>query len=571
MKKWILLLLLLSCLGLSGCLEGANITINLSDFLFGHAHRLTAVEGQPATCTEAGFSSHQVCVLCQETVDYVNLPATGHSYQEISAKPATCTEAGFDTYRFCPSCQIAEGYTELAPLGHSFETVVAQPASCTTPGFSAHEVCSRCNLPEGKTELLPTGHTLVQVAQLLPTETEDGHSAHLRCACGYTEGYTFLPALSHSHHFELHDGIFCTAQGCKLFHSCPCGVSLLIPLEQRYFYQQLSAQQQENLIAYYNGLMDFQTDWITLPHTVTKAQQRELDYLIVYLCPELFHTDTNSTIYWQSFSTGEETLYRGVKRTYIMDEAAYKAQCDSLADHLADLIVQTAHLTDWEKERYIYDDIIDRTVYEARLDNDHNPHEGSCLGPLVVGRARCQGFTNAMTICLWAVGIECYGVTGTTINATTGQPENHAWNIVKLEGNYYLCDATWDNRDNEETLYRYFNQDTSGFDNHYLDELWTPLNIPECNATGMDYYTVMDCFISQGENAGFEFTRTLSSYYRSGQTLLLLKVETQEHFSHLLERMSDYISQCMWQQGIFTVPSISYMKESQILIIRLAY
>ena len=571
MKKWIILLLILGCLCLSGCLEGTNITINLSDLTQGHLHQLTEVAAQPATCTEPGFSAHQVCLLCRETVDYALIPATGHSYQDIPAKPATCTEVGYNAYRLCASCQAADGYTEIASLGHSFEAVAAQPAGCTEPGFSAHEACSRCALTEGKTELPPTGHTLEQVAQLLPTEAQDGHSAHSRCACGYTEGYTFLPALSHVHRFELHDGSLCTEQGCKLFHSCPCGASLLIPMEQRYFYQQLSSQQKENLIAYYNGLMDFRTDWITLPYAVTKAQQKELDYLIAYLCPELFHTDTNSTIYWQSYGTGEDTLYQGVKRTYILDEAAYKAQCDSLADFLANLIVQTAHLTNWEKERYIYDDIIDRTVYEAELDNDHNPYEGSCLGPLVAGKARCQGFTNAMTLCLWAVGIECYGVTGTTVNSTTGQLENHAWNIVKLDDNYYLCDATWDNRDGKETLYRYFNVDTASFDNHRLDELWLPLNMPECNAIGMDYYTVMDCLISQGENAGVEFMRILNAYYSGRKDVLLVKVEDPAQLSHLLEQMSGYISQCMRQHGIFAVPYVTYMNEPPMLILRLAY
>ena len=245
MKKWTVLLLILGCLCLSGCLEDTNITINLSDLTLGHTHQLTEVSAQPATCTEPGFSAHQVCVICQEKVGYVPIEATGHSYQDIPARSATCTEAGYNAYRFCASCQTAEGYTEIAPLGHSFEAVAAQDATCTEPGFSAHEACSGCGLSKGKADLPPTGHTLEHVAQLLPTETEDGYSAHNRCACGYTEGYTFMPALAHVHRFELHNGIPCAEQGCSLFHSCPCGASLLIPMEQRYFYRQLSAQQQE--------------------------------------------------------------------------------------------------------------------------------------------------------------------------------------------------------------------------------------------------------------------------------------------------------------------------------------
>ena len=41
------------------------------------------------------------------------------------------------------------------------------------------------------------------------------------------------------------------------------------------------------------------------------------------------------------------------------------------------------------------------------------------------------------------MGIECTLVIGKGTNSS-GKSENHAWNYVKLDGNYYAVDATWD-------------------------------------------------------------------------------------------------------------------------------
>lgn len=60
----------------------------------------------------------------------------------------------------------------------------------------------------------------------------------------------------------------------------------------------------------------------------------------------------------------------------------------------------------------------------------------SAYGVFVNRTAVCQGYALAYKYLLNRAGIDCYMVTSDSMN--------HAWNLVKLGGNYYQVDVTWD-------------------------------------------------------------------------------------------------------------------------------
>ncbi len=55
------------------------------------------------------------------------------------------------------------------------------------------------------------------------------------------------------------------------------------------------------------------------------------------------------------------------------------------------------------------------------------------------GNIQCAGYAKAMQYLCDKVGIDCMVITGTNEKGTT-----HAWNKVKVEGDWYNIDATWD-------------------------------------------------------------------------------------------------------------------------------
>ncbi|MBR5152300.1 MAG: hypothetical protein IKW60_02075 [Clostridia bacterium] len=102
---------------------------------------------------------------------------------------------------------------------------------------------------------------------------------------------------------------------------------------------------------------------------------------------------------------------------------------------------------------------------------------------LVKGTAVCDGYVKAYQYLLREVGILSHMATG------YGAGGGHAWNLVRLDGEWYYTDLTWDDNKNGLVFYAYFNMDDAQLADtqHVLDN---PYDMPECTSTDLNYYTV---------------------------------------------------------------------------------
>ena len=73
---------------------------------------------------------------------------------------------------------------------------------------------------------------------------------------------------------------------------------------------------------------------------------------------------------------------------------------------------------------------------EPYISNDFTPY-----GAFISGRAVCDGYARATKILSDFCNLECYYVSG-NCNNTSGV-SGHAWNLVKIDGQYYQLDVTW--------------------------------------------------------------------------------------------------------------------------------
>lgn len=161
---------------------------------------------------------------------------------------------------------------------------------------------------------------------------------------------------------------------------------------------------------------------------------------------------------------------------------AFNQAIDNLLSHL------TPSMTEYEKEKTLHDLLATKVTYVS-TPNAHNAY-----GALVEGRAVCEGYAEALQCLLQRAGMQSIQVYG----ASRG--ENHAWNMVRVDGKYYIVDLTWND---QETilLYAYFNQTSAivgedheqwrvGHDaNHHTELSCQVFDLPVCTATEANYFT----------------------------------------------------------------------------------
>ncbi len=178
--------------------------------------------------------------------------------------------------------------------------------------------------------------------------------------------------------------------------------------------------------------------------------------------PELFWLDTSFTYsYTQDHMCAEIVLSFNSLSEHI-DE--YQKKFEEAAE---EIIAAAQNLSDdYAKEKYVHDAVIDLVEYDLE-----SSFSQSAFSALVNHRTVCAGYAKAFQYIMTKLQIPTYYVTGTA-------EEDHAWNIVKLDGEYYNVDLTWD--DCEEGRYDFFNVTDRIFE---LTHTRTGLseNLPKCN------------------------------------------------------------------------------------------
>jgi len=187
-----------------------------------------------------------------------------------------------------------------------------------------------------------------------------------------------------------------------------------------------------------------------------------------------------------------------------------------VANKAKDIVSQVIKntMTDYEKELAIHDYLVLNYKYDYdNYKNDTIPDESyTPYGLLIKGTGVCQAYAEATEILLNLVGIECKLVTGTS------KGESHAWNIVKLDGEYYMLDVTFDDPTPDEpgqVNYNYFNVTA---DKLSQDHNWDSSKWPIANGTKYNYFIYNNLVV----NDHLEFMRLVISKIVQGEKKILV-------------------------------------------------
>lgn len=214
---------------------------------------------------------------------------------------------------------------------------------------------------------------------------------------------------------------------------------------------------------------------------------RRINEYISTLCGSVDTFRTNG-----SNSTGRAKVTFSIKKnttTYVYDHI--KNGTDIPADNLeANKLYQavktivdscvTGGMTDYKKELRLHDYLVNHCRYGLGSPDDEN--EFRAYGALIDEEAVCSGYAEAMALLLTYAGIESQIVIGTS------RAENHAWNLVKINGDWYHLDTTWD--DPVElgiVTHAYFNLSD---DEIAYDHSWNRDRTEKATSTAQGYFTV---------------------------------------------------------------------------------
>jgi len=138
--------------------------------------------------------------------------------------------------------------------------------------------------------------------------------------------------------------------------------------------------------------------------------------------------------------------------------------------------------SDFDKSRILYERLVNANSY------NYGEHHQTAYGALIEGMSVCAGYGRAYQMLLQAVGIPCLYVTGTANNGYG--VGGHAWNLVKLDGEWYYADVTWDDHDSLYfgLDYTYFNVTYAEISTDHFADAEVDTWLPRSTATADNYY-----------------------------------------------------------------------------------
>ena len=189
----------------------------------------------------------------------------------------------------------------------------------------------------------------------------------------------------------------------------------------------------------------------------------------------------NDYSYSYDLGTGNVTA---VMPSYMMSGSALEKAKTDLNAAVSEMVRGiSGAMSEYDREKLLHDRLAEKVVYDGSGTYAH-----SAYGALVQGKAVCDGYAKAFQTVLRRAGIRAFLITGSSVNPSTGVPEGHAWNAVRIDGKYYHVDVTWDDQ-GDNLFYAYFNKSTAVIrEDHTIDE--PAYALPVCTGEEADYFVV---------------------------------------------------------------------------------
>ena len=302
---------------------------------------------------------------------------------------------------------------------------------------------------------------------------------------------------------------------------------------QEYYFKQLNEEEQRVYRELLKGIRAREKDFY-----LTLSQDDSIDrcyHAVLKDHPEIFWVHNHEKIYKTTYSDSD---YCTFTPGYIYTESEISEIQNAMEagfQEVSSLI--PADASDYEKVRIVYTYVIDNTQYQASDDDQ------SIAGVFWKKEAVCAGYAGAVQYLLERIGVPCIYVDA----STQGSTEGHAWNIVKLDGEYYYVDATNGDQpdflngnaaqleEHKTIIYDYLCPFPEEYEKKYIRS--EELTVPDCTAKDMNFYV-----LNQGCFDGYDW-ETIYDYCKmrldNGAAVVRFKFSNQEAFAAACNELLD--------------------------------
>lgn len=313
-----------------------------------------------------------------------------------------------------------------------------------------------------------------------------------------------------------------------------------------YYYTHMDKQQQSVYHAVKMGLCELAPSF-----SVPRIDGRELGDLFFKLRldhPEIFYAVTFRYRYYPDSANME------LIPEYLFDKGKVKEHQKAMKARVEKLARPAQSLTEWEKEQYIHDFI----CANVRYDKLKKPYSHEIIGPLGQGVGVCEGIAKAVKILCDALGIWCM-IAISDSNPEKNLKYRHAWNIVRIGGNYYHLDATFDNSLGRDGMirYDYFNLDDTLLFRDHEPVLY---QTPRCGDGGRFFYKEKKLSFTKREDVSrraiqaAKKNKTLVFHWRGGYLTRPVLKELLEVLEEAAKQRGKYAKVSLnWPQAVFQV------------------
>ena len=174
---------------------------------------------------------------------------------------------------------------------------------------------------------------------------------------------------------------------------------------------------------------------ITLAYPVSNADFNRINWYVLYDQPQLFWTNYPGKVLKRT----NDGLASTVKLSYNDLAGNLSREQSRVEDAVSKILSKVKGMNAQDAERVIHDLIVKETTYVSQ-----SPHDQDIYSVLVNGESVCAGYSHTFQYLMQRLGIPCYYCCGNVPDSGSIYEGRHAWNLIRINNDWYNIDVTWD-------------------------------------------------------------------------------------------------------------------------------